>query len=275
MAGMFSLSKDSAPLRPVRTRRRGATLRAVIALMLREMSTTYGRSPGGYVWAVLEPAAGIGLLTVIFLATGFRTPPLGDNFALFYASGLLPLFTFQGTGNKLMSAINFSKSLLAYPSITYVDALLGRFLLNYFTQVMVAILLLGVIVTFSDTKTVFIAEKMLLAYAMLAAMTLGIGTLNCFLASMYPVWQQVWSIATRPLFIISGIFFLFDSIPQPYQDWLWWNPLIHVIGASRSAFYVGYDAAYVSPLYVFLVSGITGLTGLVFLHRYNRDILYR
>ncbi|MEL6475009.1 MAG: sugar ABC transporter permease, partial [Pseudomonadota bacterium] len=36
-----------------RQRRRFASLRSIIALMLREMATSYGRSPGGYLWAVL------------------------------------------------------------------------------------------------------------------------------------------------------------------------------------------------------------------------------
>ena len=46
-------------------RRRFASLRAIAALVLREMSTTNGRSPGGYLWAILEPAAGIALLTIV------------------------------------------------------------------------------------------------------------------------------------------------------------------------------------------------------------------
>ena len=40
--------------------------RIVMALMLREMATTYGRSAGGYLWAILEPILGIALLSVIF-----------------------------------------------------------------------------------------------------------------------------------------------------------------------------------------------------------------
>ena len=34
-------------------------VRTVIALMLREMSTTYGRTPGGYVWALMQPLGSI------------------------------------------------------------------------------------------------------------------------------------------------------------------------------------------------------------------------
>ena len=57
-----------------------------MALIIREMATTYGTSPGGYLWALLEPVAGIALLTFVF-TLALDTPPLGQNFAFFYASG--------------------------------------------------------------------------------------------------------------------------------------------------------------------------------------------
>ena len=63
-------------------------------------------------------------------------------------------------------------------------------------------------------------------------------------------------------------------MPQPYRDWLAWNPLVHVVGAVRSGFYARYDAHYVDPVYVFAFSGIALSTGLVFLYRYHRDILH-
>lgn len=262
-------------LKPVRARRRAATARTIFALMLREMTTTYGRSPGGYAWVVLEPVIGILFLTILFTATGLRNPPMGTNFALFYSTGLIPFLAFLSLAGKLTSAINYSKALLAYPAVTYVDAVAARWLLNFLTQCTVAVLVYSAIFALFDTKTVFIAERVLLAFAMLGALGLGIGTLNCFLASMFPIYQSLWSILTRPLLFVSCVFFIFDTVPQPYQDWLWWNPLIHIVGATRSAFYVGYDAAYMSPTYVFCVAGITLLIGTVFLHRYARDILYR
>ena len=59
-----------------------ATPRIIVALILREIGTSYGRSPGGYIWALAEPVLGIALLTAIF-SIGFRIPPLGNNFSIF------------------------------------------------------------------------------------------------------------------------------------------------------------------------------------------------
>lgn len=259
-------------LRKARHTSRFAMLRTVTALILREMSATYGRSPGGYLWALAEPILGIALLSAIF-SIGFRSPRLGDNFPIFYATGLLPFILFNDLSAKVAQAVNYSKQLLAYPRVTLVDAILARFLLNLLTQLLVSyIVLTGILLTW-DTRTTFDVDRILMAYAMAAAMALGIGTFNCFLMSYFPVWQRAYSIITRPLLLISGVVFIYETVPNPYREWLWYNPLMHVTGELRGAFYKSYDATYVSPIYVFSIAIIFGTFGLLFLWRYHRDIL--
>ncbi|WP_338549845.1 ABC transporter permease [Roseovarius phycicola] len=252
--------------------RRLASARSISALMLREMATSYGRSPGGYLWAVLEPVAGIALLTLIF-STGFQSPSLGVNFPIFYATGLVPFLLFTDVSGKVALSLLYSKPLLAYPAITFVDALAARFLVNLFTQFFVAhAVLIGIMVLFDTHLTpdvAIVAEAM--AYAALLA--LGVGVFNAFAFCRFPVWQRAWSILTRPLFIISGIFFTFETIPRPYGEALWFNPLIHVVGLMRQGFYAGYEAEYVSRIYLTLLPLGLMTLGLVFLRRDHRDIL--
>lgn len=253
-------------------RRPFASLRAISALILREMATSYGRSPGGYLWAILEPAAGITLLSLVF-AAAFRSPPIGISFPMFYATGMLPFVLFSDVQSKAALSLMFSKQLLAYPTVTFLDALVARFILNLMTQLMVSyIVLTGCIVMF-DTRVSPDLPVIITAFAMTALLALGIGTLNCFLFTRFNVMQRAWSILMRPMFIISGIFFLFETIPDPYQDYLWYNPLIHVIGLMRRGFYSNYDASYVSLPYVSAISLVCLFLGLLFLRRYNRELL--
>jgi capsular polysaccharide transport system permease protein len=99
--------------------------------------------------------------------------------------------------------------------------------------------------------------------------------MNCFLGAMYPLWNRFWAIATRPLFLVSCIFMLYETVPEPYQSILWYNPLVHVCGQMRKAFFPFYDAVYVSPAYVFGVSLVLMVTGLIFLQRYHREMRER
>lgn len=263
--------------RPIATagpKRSFASLRSIAALILREMSTTNGRSPGGYLWAILEPAAGVALLTGIF-SMALMKPAIGSNFALFYASGLVPLTIFTSVVNRVGQSLTYSRQLLVYPSVTYIDAILARFLLNMLTQLLVAsVIFCGILLAF-DTKTILNIPAIAAAFALAGALALGIGTLNCFLTTKFPIWQQLWSILTRPLFIISCVFMLYDQVPGWARDWLWYNPIVHTVGMMRHGFYSTYHATYVSPAYVIAVSLITGTLGLLLLYRHRHELLER
>jgi capsular polysaccharide transport system permease protein len=247
-------------------------IRRIVALMLREMSTTYGRNPGGYIWAILEPTAGIALLTAIF-ALAFASPALGVSFPIFYATGLLPFLMFSEITNRLAQAINFSKPLLAYPAINAFDALIARFILSTLTQLLVAYLLLFGIMTFYETQLIPDLGAVVEAYAFVAFLSLGFGVMNCFFVTRFPIYQMMWGIMMRPMFLLCGVVFLFDQVPQPFRDWLWYNPLVHVVGMSRAAFYVNYDAEYVSQGYVLLISCLCLLVGLICLLRFHRYLV--
>ncbi len=259
-------------LRPIGTQLWFATLRTIAALVLREMSSTYGRSPGGYLWVVMEPVLGIALLTLVF-SLGFRSPPLGTNFAIFYASGLMPFFVFLDISGKVTQSLRYSRHLLSFPRVTFLDAVLARFLLSLLTKLLVSALIFGLILWIWDTRTIFDTPRVMLSFAMATALGLGVGLMNCLLMARWTIWQSVWSVLTRPLVLISGVILLPESIPQPYRDWMNWNPLVHVTGEMRRGFYYSYEAEYVDPTYVFGLSLLLGVTGLLFLRRYYRDLL--
>lgn len=252
---------------------RGTTFaRSVGALLLREMSSTYGRSPGGYAWAILEPVAGVAILTVV-LTFITRTPPLGTNFPLFFATGILVFGVYASTSAKIGGAIRYSKPLLAYPTVTYIDAILARLILNTLTQITVCtIVLTGVIVVF-DLRVFIDFGAVVGAFGLAVLFGTGVGLVNCFLMSMFPLWQFIWAVVNRPMFIISGIFYLIDALPEQVRWWLMLNPVAHTISEMRAGFYVTYDAVYVSYLYVFLVSLVLMAVGMLLLHRYHRILL--
>ncbi len=236
------------------------------------METTHGRSSFGYLWAVGEPVAGVLLLTLIF-SIAFTAPPVGTSFAFFYASGYLPFCAYLDLSQKVSHAIRFSKPLLFYPGVTFIDALAARFLLNAVTQLMVFALVMALIVAFDDVDVIPRWDAIGLALLMAAGLGLGVGTLNCYLIEVFPSWERIWAILNRPLFLLSAIIFQFESVPEPWRGWLWWNPLVHVVGQLRIGIYATYEGAYVAPLYVLGLAAVTGLAGLLFLGRFHRDIL--
>ncbi len=266
------VEQSPAAIPRVRPRRSFASGRAILALILREMATSYGRSPLGYLWAILEPLAGIALLTLVFSAL-VRKPPLGDSFPIFYATGIVPFMFYGDISNKVMASLGFSRQLLVYPSVTFVDAILARFLLAVLTQCTVAYCLFTGMLMVFDARVVLDVWAVLLGISMAISVGLGVGVVNCFLTGMSDTWRRIWAIINRPLFLISCTFFLYDSVPEPYRGWLWYNPLVHVIGQVRSGFYPYYEATYVSVPYVLGLSFSLTAVSLLFLRRYYLRIL--
>ena len=253
-------------------KRKMAAVRTIMALILREMSTSYGRSPGGYIWTILEPIGGLLMLSWVFSYL-FRTPPLGTSFIVFYATGMLPFLAYNGISTKIASALLFSKPLLAYPSVTYTDALTARLILETMTQILVGFIIISLAIWWTGEAVSFDFAKISMAVLMTVVLGVSIGVMNCYLNSMFPVWPTLWAVLNRPLFIISGIFFLIDPLAEEYRDILLINPLAHILSMMRAGFFASYDAPYASPLYVFAFALIPGALGMLLLHRYHKDIL--
>lgn len=255
----------------VKTFREARALRVIIALVIREMNTRYGRTWGGYLWAVLEP---IGMITMLSLAFSqfIHTPPLGHSFVLFYATGYVPFHFYSEVSNNTSSAVAYNRTLMHFPMVTPLDAVLARFVLSILTLIVASSIIFAGISMVADIGGSLDLTRILIGFLACASLGLGVGVLNCVLFEFMPVWQRIWLIINRPMFLISGIFFTYEDMPSAIQTLLWWNPLVHAVGETRSGFYGTYNADYVSYIYIFVIAASTFLLGAFLLIR-NRSLM--
>ncbi len=242
---MDTVAPPATPPRQLRFR----SLRVISALMIREMGVKFDRSAGGYFWAVAEPLGGILILAAVF-GLALRAPPLGSSFVLFYATGIIPFSMFSMMSKGVAGAIASNKGLLSYPVVTALDAILAKFVLNFLTVCLVAAILFGGVILGLGLHVNLDPGALLAGCALAALLGLGVGAMNCVLFGFFPTWKNVWGVLTKPLFIVSGVFFTFEGAPRAFQEVLWWNPLVHVIAVMRSGVYGAYDPQFVSYAYV-------------------------
>lgn len=256
-----------APAQSPPKSRRFKTPRVLFALVLRELSTSDSRASLGFVWLLLEPVGALLLLTLIFTLVA-RSPPLGTNFPLFYVTGLLPFQMFVQISTKSSSAIRFSKPLLGFPAVTAVDAILARCIVSITLNVMIFAAMIAIIIEAYGLNVIIDYGRAAESLALSALLGLGIGVFNVvpFLAS--PTYANIWNIMNRPMMLLSGVIFLHDEMVAWVRDYLWWNPVIHIVGMMRQAFYPSYSGSYVSATYVILVSLGTLAFGLLMMKRF-------
>jgi capsular polysaccharide transport system permease protein len=219
-----------------RLRAPASRIRILAALAIRETSARFGPATGGYLWAFAEPIGGIVLLSLAFSFI-VRDPPLGDSFLFFYATGLLPFLMFNAIAGGSMNALAHNRGLLAYPVIRALDTILARAALDALTYTVITLVILGGLVAALSLHPAFDPSALVLCLGLTAALGLGIGTFNAVLLGFFPAWRQIWSVLNRPVFIMSGVFFTFDSIPADMKAFVWFNPVAHLVAAQRAAFF--------------------------------------
>ncbi len=261
--------RPAAPLRP---KKQGNRIRTITALILREMQERYGNSPGGYVWAVVEP---VGILLVLSIVFSFmlRSPSLGNSFVLFYATGLLPFVLFNTIAGVTSNALTYSRALLTYPVVIWIDAVAARVILTTLTDLVVGYIIFWAILSFFDIGTILDFQAIMIAYCAAVLLGLGVGLVNAVITGFFPVWQTIWSVLTRPLFLISGVIIIFEDLPGVAQDILVWNPLFHITGTMREGFYPMYNPQYISLNFVFLTALILIAAGTLLMHKFHINFL--
>ncbi|MDX3928636.1 MAG: ABC transporter permease [Shinella sp.] len=237
-------------------------IRVVAALVIREMSTRFGSKPGGYLWAILDPAAHIAFMTVIFMTIA-RTPALGSSFPLFFATGYIAFQFYQAMSSYLNAAISSNRPLLSYPNVAPVDTIVARYILQFGTTSLVAICVLSAIALTMRTPPDLHWPYLLEAAFAGSLLGLGIALLNSVLFIKYPAYEKLFNIVNRPLFLISGVFFLPDAIPHPYREIVLMNPLVHLIMLFRKGFYSEYRAIGLDINYFYAIAFSIFFAGLL------------
>lgn len=225
--------------------------RVIGALVLRETRTKFGSSRLGYLWALLEPLAHVVVLNVVYVSMT-RHSPLGTSLALFFITGIIPYFTFDKNASQLTGAINANRALLNLALVKNVDVILARALLELGTMLVVFLLLLTGLYALGHLDMNVTLRPLIIAEALMFAWLLGLGfgAINAVLGSLIKSWGTVYRMVTRPLYLLSGIFFMVERVPAPLGDYLRLNPLIHIVDLFRSGFFPGYGKYTISINYI-------------------------
>lgn len=96
------------------------------------------------------------------------------------------------------------------------------------------------------------------AFIGLVLLGFGMGVTNAVLFTMFPSWAMVSQIVSRPMFLLSGIFYSVDSMPPQLWEYLLWNPVLHGVENFRLGMLVNYQSNSADFSYLFWFG--TGLT---------------
>jgi capsular polysaccharide transport system permease protein len=215
--------------------------RVLLALMLREARTRYGRQQIGYLWAIIEPMFHISILMVMFSFMG-RASPLGESLPMFLATGIATYLGFRNVYGRTKGGYGSNEALLTYPVVKIVDVFLGRALLELATWIVVMMILISVLILLGHGSLPHAPLLMLEAVAALFCLGFSVGMCFGLLTEFVPSAANFLTWPMRILYFASGVFMLPDSMPPMVRDIIVWNPLLHGIALFREGYYRMYDS---------------------------------
>jgi capsular polysaccharide transport system permease protein len=248
--------------------------RVLLALMLREARTRYGRQRVGYLWALIEPIIHIAGFYLVFHYT-LRMVPLGHSLAIFLATGMATYFGFNNILNRTRGGFGSNEALLAYPLVTVMDVFLARALLEFATWVLVTFIILGTLIFVGLDPLPRSALMMLTAMILLFGIGFGLGVILGIIAQFFPSIESIMSLPFKLLYFTSGVFFLPDSLPPAIRDTLEWNPVLQGITLFRMGYYANYDSHLLRIEYLVVWSAVCVLLAFVTERLTRRALLSR
>lgn len=248
--------------------------RSVLALLLREIRTRFGKYQLGYAWALVEPIATVLVLVLVFTALGQRGYP-GIEFPLFLMTGVMLNSLFVEVTSRSIRAMAANSTLFNYRPIRPVDTVISRTVLELLLHAGVYAVLLGGYSALGGTVVIHDLPLLLAVFLLLSLFACGIGILFMLVTDAYEDADKVLPLMTRPLFFISGVFFSIQIVPRDYWPFLLWNPIFHAIELAREAVAPGYSAPAVSLGYLALCTMSALTVSLMFYRRAERRLKLR
>lgn len=228
-------------------------VRSISALILREMRTRYGRSRFGYLWTIFEPLAHILVMVSLIKTFSHSAPPIGDDFAVFYFTGIIPYHLFVHTAGQMMSAVAANRPLLQLPPVKTIDVYISRGVLELVTVLVVAFLFICGFQLLGLNGIPINAMGVLLAVCILWLTAIGVGMINTVIASFFDGWERIWGAMTSLIYFSSGTFYIPRIMPEEVRNVLAWSPILQAIEMVRVSYFnepypVWLDVGYMGKL---------------------------
>jgi capsular polysaccharide transport system permease protein len=100
----------------------------------------------------------------------------------------------------------------------------------------------------------------------------GVGAINAVLSTLVKSWSTIFTIATRPLYLLSGVFFLAERLPPNVGKWFAYNPILHGVEYFRSGIYPGYGRTFIDMGYLIGWAVVPLVVGLAFMRLMRRKL---
>jgi capsular polysaccharide transport system permease protein len=240
-------------------------VRVILALILRDMRTRYGRSYWTYVVAIGWPLSHLAGIVIGFVVVSRALPLLGTDSVLYIATGALPYILFMYPARMAAQAIMAGRGVIFFPIVRPIDLMMARIILETLNACLVCIIFCGVLWMLDlDIIPEDVPKALTAVYATIFfGISMGLVGTTIVAVLRLPGYMMLIMFMIV-LYLGSGVHIPVIGASPERLFWYDMNPLFHLVTWLRSAyFYEAYSPITLNKSYVVMLSFVLFAAGLL------------
>jgi capsular polysaccharide transport system permease protein len=235
--------------------------RVIKALMIRELTTRFGRENIGFLWIMGEPLLFAGLVGLLW--TFMKGPEEhGVGIVAFVASGYIPLTFMRHSFSRCSSVFVANGSLMYHRQIKLMDFLFVRVLIE-FLGAMMAWVFIALVLGFFGLFPVPADLGMVVAgWLLYALFVLSVCSVIAPLSEISELVEKLMPVSVYIALPFSGTFTMVSWLTPSVQDIMMMSPMVNAVEMMRYGIFGDLVRPYYNvwnPLGVSMVMLIIGL----------------
>lgn len=236
-------------------------LRVIHALLIRELTTRFGRENIGFLWVMVEPLLFAGLVATIWRLT--KGPEEhGVGIIAFVVTGYIPVTMFRHSISRSVSVFTVNSSLLYHKQIKIVDFIFTRFVIEFLGSLMAYVLVALILIAFEEFPVPSDIGMFIAGWMLYSIFCLSLCLVIAPLSEMSEIVEKFVPATLYVMIPFSGLFTMSSWLTPTMREYLLWSPFVNGMEMMRKGIWGNEVTAYYNiwnPIGCSVVAAVIGL----------------
>jgi capsular polysaccharide transport system permease protein len=235
----------------------------LLAALLRDMRTRFGRSYASYILAIIWPLTHLTIAFSMYII-GHKVAPIGDDPSVFAFTGLVPYIMCLYPARFTAMTVMQNKPLLNFMVVKPIHLVVARAILESLSALFALMCFVAVLMLFNMATPPDDIYLLAETIGAILFFSVSYGFFGILLISINPNFGMLTLVfSILGLYLSSGAVAPLNLMPSHVQDILSYNPLYEAVGLMRCAYFSAYDVSDYSLSYIYFLGFVFVMLGLL------------
>lgn len=247
----------------------GVQARVIHALLIRELTTRFGRENIGFLWIMVEPLLFAGLVAIIWRLT--KGPEEhGVGVIAFVVSGYIPVTLFRHGIGRSVAVFTANSSLLYHRQVKVLDFIIVRFIIEFVGSMMAYLFIASILILADEFPVPADMGMFLSGWCLYALFSFSICIVVAPLSEMSEVLEKFVPVTTYVMVPFSGLFTMSSWLTPDMRNYLLYSPFVNGMEMMRKGIWGDAVTAYYNIWNPIGASAVLIIIGLILCRRVRR-----